>query len=531
MAKYDWLDSTHPVYERWVERWKVNERRLRGGDSVLGELHPFDWEVAEGRKNYELRQREATYMNFAEMFLVAMSGHLLREAPMADDDLSFGTLGLVQRQEGQVDPTLAELIYFNVDNAGQDGSQWNPFWMGVWRRAAATGHRWLYVDAPPQPPGTVADQLRGGLRPWVVEYSPVKVPNWDVDAQGLRWAIVRTGTRRAVVNADGKLGGNKGERGYLLLVRAGVTELGTEFSDGGWFAFTAKKEPTGAFGDWGATGGEIPMCPLFYRRDYGLDSDKEEEIEPAMSLPGITELGQSAIGYMNLSSAADFDVWDSAKSMTWLRGVDVESYNLAMQKKQEGSRYVPLKPAAGGMSGQQIVPEVQDSGQSAQAVAATFEGALKRKREEAQWLAVREASAGLDTSAVRVEMGFIEGKSPLLALAASELEQAQNTVLRWLELRADRAVRPTAVVAWTRTFDLTDTMDSIKKVFSLEQQIGVSSPTLRGLAMHRAAKESGLVTDDDELAQIQQEYEASAQQKAEADAQARDTAGAFGLTA
>lgn len=528
MAEYDWLDTPHVIYEQWRHTWARNERLLHGGTGVHQDLLQFDWEVADGLKNYKLRQQQSPYLNFPEWFLTTLSGHLLREGPQADDDLDFGTLGLVRRIEGQTQPTLAELIYFNVDNAGNDGSQWYNFWLGAWRRAAATGHRWLYVDAPRVAPEKVSDQI-AGQRPWVVEYSPIVVPNWYIDTQGLAWAVVRTGIRRPRV-VEGKLEGNEGIPGYMLLVRAGVTELGREFQVGGWWMFdNDRKLIPNDHGTWEATSGEIPMVPLYYERDQGLVGLTKETAAPAMSRPGITELCQCAVAYMNLASAADYDVWDAGASERYFLGVDPQGFNLAMDKKLEGSRNIPVPLSGGGLSGPAQVPQIQESGMAVTSTSAAFDTTLKRKVGEAEWLAMREATSGLDTSGARVEMGFLEGKSPRLALAASEIEQAQNTVLRWLELRADRSVLPEAVVSWTRSFDLTDTSESVQKVFNLEKTAGIGSPTLHAASMTRVVKEFGLASDNEQLAAIKTEYEGAADIKAKADQQANKVAAEFGF--
>ena len=217
-----------------------------------------------------------------------------------------------------------------------------------------------------------------GKRPWLVEWSPTRIPNWHYDTQGLAWAVVLTARRRPTVDENGKMAGSKGENGFMLLVREGVGDLGPDYVGGGWWEFTAKGERIpDAEGVWGGTRGEIPMVPLFYERDQGEDQYENPLLDPAaagailpterqaaldprnvtglpgMSRPGITELGQVAIGYLDVASAGDFEVWDAGSGLRWpaLR----ESGIIQPRHGQEGGGQPehprPTDQCRGGLSG------------------------------------------------------------------------------------------------------------------------------------------------------------------------------------
>lgn len=519
MPSREWLDSKNPIYVKWLSVWKRNEMLLRGGAQVIeSQLRRFDWETKdEADTPFKERVKNAVYINFADMYMTTMSGHLLRAAPKADDDLSFGQLGKVKRSSSTALPTLAELINYNVDGVGNDGSQWDNWWMAAWHRAGATGHRWIFVEAPIRAATTGADQLVNGLRPWLVEYSPVAVPNWDIRQGVLQWAIIRTRTRNLTLTENGVLKGNDGGRGYLFLCRAGVTIFGEEYAKGGWFLFDNDKNPIAApegSGNWELTDGDIPMVPLFYRRDSGRDSDEAMDAEPAMSLPGISELNNASVSYMNLSSAADYDVWDAAMSLLFLVNVGPEGWQLATDKKNDGSKWIPIRGQEGMGSSTSMAPQVVDSAAGA-VVAEIFEKRLERKLKEVRQVAMNEAVLSPDASGTSRQLGFIEGKGPRLTQFASELEQAQNSVIMFLELRAGFD-SPAGVVLWPRVFDLRDVVESIKDVFGLEKLAGISSPTMRKKAMRRAIVATGLATDDNELNDIEGEYAADAAKAQEA---------------
>jgi hypothetical protein len=521
MPNLDWLDDTHEVFDANVERWEQNERRLRGGDYVLGELRPFLWESLPGEtvqidratqtapegevagQHYEARQQQATYLNFPEMYVVAMTGHLERARPLPGAGLSFGELGEVRRERDYALPTPAEQVYYNCDGVGNDGSQWDNWWFGVWQRAAATGHRWLMVEATSERPRTRLDELMG-RRPYLVEFAPQQVTNWHFEQGRLAFAVVRIAVRNPFVDSDGALQGNTPTQGYLLLVREGFANLGLEFADGGWFQFDSDKVLV-ASGNWAMTNGEIPMWPLYYKRDTGVVSSDEEVYPsiPAISQPGVTELGQAAIAYMNLSSAADYDAWDAASSLRFLLGVDREGFNIARTAWDGGSQIVPVPANQGGQ-----IPQVAD-GSGGAVVGQVFDVLLKRKLAEVEKLAMQEATGSPDASGVAKQVGFVDIKAPRLSNVASEIEQAQNVAIFFLELRWGRG-QPSGSVVWPREFDVIDIAQDITDVFNAEKLTGYKSPTLGSRLMVRMATEKGFITDDVDAKTIEDEYKASA---------------------
>jgi hypothetical protein len=514
MPALDWLDDTHEVFDANVDRWEINERRLRGGDFVLDELRRFLWEteetdstataLADGSQpgeHYNARKEQAVYINFPEMFVLAMKGHLHRNRPLPDAGLNFGGLGQVRRERNYRSPTRAEMVYYNADGVGNDGSQWDNFWLNVWGRASATGHRWIYVEAPRERAGNFRRELQG-FRPWLVEFSPSQVTNWHFEDGSLAWAVVRISVRNPVV-VDGMMTGNNESDGYLLLVRSGEQRLGEDFVAGGWWKFDTDKLLVDA-GDWSQTQGEIPMWPLFYERDVGVrsNSDTRDSI-PAISRPGITELGQAAVSYMNLSSAAEYDAWDAASSLKFLMGVDRAGFNIAASIWNAGSQIVPVPANESG-----AIPQLQD-GSEGSVASDVFDKLLARKMKEAEKIAAQEAIGSPDASGAAKEVGFGDTRAPRLANIASEIEQAQNIAIFFLELRWGIAA-PTGSVVWPREFDVTDVVEDITEFFTMEKLSGLRSKTLDAKLMTRAAKERGFIVDDATEAKIEAEYGESA---------------------
>lgn len=493
----DWLDEKHEVWEQNVDEWIQNERRLDGGRGVLTELRRFDHEKSTtAGEGYQLRQDQATYVNFPEMFCDTISGHLLDNI----GDINFGTLGEVQRKAGETVPSRAEQMYYNVDGVGNDGSQLPAYIAAAWKRAAATGHRWHYVEMPRGPGAGDRQTEIEGFRPYVVEFSPIRVQNWEFIAGTLQWAIVRVPViKRRITDGVFITGG----LGYMLLVKQGVDTFDADderYKAGGQFFFDEGGEELKEMdATFEGTKGQIPMFPLFSERSKG-----NTEIAK-ISRCVITDLGNVAISYMNLSSAADYDAWDAAKSTQFIMGASKDSYNLAMKMFAAGSKFAPLEGVVNS-AGQMSPVQIFDSSQGA-VPAEVFKARLEHKLEEARWLAAREAIGEPGSSGVSKVAGFGEAVKPRLVTFASELETWLNTLIYFFELRF-AAGEPSGNAKWNKEFDLVAVVDKINEQFNLEKLSGLRSPTLGAKAMVKAAEENGLIVGDDEESQkIRNEYE------------------------
>lgn len=512
--KLDWLDALHPVYRDWERVWERNERRLEGGDAIKDELIIFDWETRSGEpgvgvtrpgEHYEHRQEEATYINFPEMLAATLVDHVMQEAPVPGAGLNFGQLGEVRRQADRNGiPTAAELVYYNADGVGSDGSQWDNFWSGVTVRAMATGHRWLMVEAPRQSPENLEQERLQGRRPYLVEFSPLNVTNWFYRDGQLQFLVVRVHVDEPRIDETGKFASEQSieEDGYLLMVRDGFANLGPEFAGGGWWLFNSEHDLVNT-GTWDLTNGEIPAWPHFYQRYDGRRG------APALSRPGLTEVGNLAVSYMNLSSAADFDAWDAAQSILFMLGVEPTNFNIVDEKIRSGSRFIPVPVG----SETERPPELKDGSMGAVA-AEVFDRRLDRKLSEARHLGVFGTSISPYASGVSKEAEFQGLKAPRLSTIASELEASQNTAIRFLELRWGFR-NPSGAVRWTRDFDLVPVRDKVTRLFTIERLAMMKSPTLGRIAMMAAARDLGVMPDSNEEEQIESEYEESARASAE----------------
>ncbi len=505
-GRYAWLTTEHPIYKAMKARWVLNEARLEGGDAVIPELRRFEWETKEGPDSaYGQRQAQAVYFNFPMLFMVALTGHLARHAPTPDAGLSFGTMGQVRRDRSAGDETEAELVYYNVDGVGNEGSHWQTWWLDVMTRAGATGHRWIYVETPSTPPATEAQVRDEGLRPYLVEFSPLSVINWHYEAGQLDFAVIRFQRPDPKVNDRGELV-EASREDFLLLVREGCRRLGPTFQAGGWWKFDDQLDAWYDTGDFEDTGGQIPLFPLYYQRAKGRKG------APAMSRPGLTELGNAAIAYMNLDSAANFDAWDAAKSLTYMLGVDAEAFNIAKEKMDEGSRWIPVQ----ANEDTDETPQIHDGGTGA-VVADVFDRRLQALKEVAAELGVLELTRGNSTSGASKTSDFLSSKGPRLAIMAQELSIAQTTAIYFLELSFGHT-KPAGSTTWTTQFNLVEVVGRIKDFFETERLSGIRSETLDAKAMTMLGRERGLIESDEEAKKVEKEYQESARKRNELEA-------------
>ncbi|HET9010852.1 MAG TPA: hypothetical protein VFN38_03510, partial [Gemmatimonadaceae bacterium] len=412
------LDSTHPIWDREQETWVRNERVVRAGRLVWDYLARFRYEYGVGEQGYRDRQQAIVFLNFADIYLTEMCGQLMRHAPTPGNGLDFAELGEIGRTGRSPSPSNAELLYYNTDGVGVYGSEWDPYWTGVMKRAGVTGHRWCVAETPRRREG-VRPSLRAErilkIRPYMVDHSPVAVRNWDDQDGDLSFAIIDMPYRGIKVEGDLYTATNGGAR--LLYTAEGFTDFGPAYKAGGWWLFSpertilASSETTraAARSGWESTDGRIPMFPMFYERYAGTKD------EPSMSRSGVDELCQMAIAYMNMVSARNFDAWDAAASILLLLGVsDTQVHNAVAKQWKDGYKLisVPADPLTN------VVPQVHD-GSMGTVTSDVFKGATEEIIAAARQTAALEATSVPDSSGASKTAGFGQVKAPRLALMAS----------------------------------------------------------------------------------------------------------------
>lgn len=465
----EFLKIQHPTYSANIDAWKSAEKRYAGGHAILDELIPFDWETEDG-KSITNRRLMASYMNFPALFAETVVGSLYRHAPAVDSGLDYGTLGKVVQEGGSSTPSRASLVYYNTDGTGQDGSQWDEVWSEALKRAMVTGFRWMFVEAPEMAPGNMQAEI-DGLRPYLLELSPVSVPNWHEERGTLMFVVVDSVERR--ITADEI----KDIPVKILYVRRGYDALGSQFAQGGWWKFDEDNVLL-ASGTWDKTNGEIPAARL--------------KLPRAMTF----ELGQLAVSEMNLDSAGDNDAIEGGGRKIYVQGITKEAHKEISEQINSGSKLIGIPPVLGDEN-KTFIPQLYDS--AAASASSAIDMAIKRKLERAERLMLNEVALGAGISGASRDKAHRDGKAPLLTQLARSVESTQNTVIRFFELRFGNA-KPTGSVNWPKDYDLAPLVEDVQKIMDLMRLSGTSSPTLIKNALIAASRDVGLMEESDKAA-------------------------------
>jgi hypothetical protein len=509
MAGLDFLDTKHAIYESHEAAWKREERRLAGGDAVLSELIQFSHEETT---SYTDRQKWARWVNFARIHTTILSGHLRRQMPLPD----MGELGEIRtRAEQQGDPTDAELFFYNCDGVGSDGSQLPAYMDGVEQRSLATGFRWLLVEMPSKEtletiraaqgrgtaegkePAPLSDaDVASGVRPFLVEYSPLSVTNWRYRDGVLVWAVVRI-ELEPETDFDQAQAGD----GYYLLVRKGYEGLGAEFSSGGWWKYDPSKKEVSR-GTWDDTDGQIPMWQHIGEPGNGTFE------RPSIGQSSTMELGQISADMMNAVSEQRHNARQAAKSINYILGISPDAHASVITQQTAGSITVGVPPVM-YQDGSVGIPTIWNSAEAAMATQ-VYDQIIANAFGEAKEIMVRQVTAGPDASGARVDADHAQNTAPMLSRIAATAETSWNTMIYFVEKRFGIA-DPTGTIEIPRDFQLRDVMGDIDSMLQTLQGSGLRSPTLeRSLAL-RKADELGLMPDDDaERTNVEDELTAAA---------------------
>ncbi len=511
-----WSKLTHPIYDLRAEFWERQERLYVGGATMrVDELPRWPSVEKDGGEHYELRLNTAAYINLPKKHATTMTGHLRRKAPKPGKGYDFGSMGHVRpRSEYRAEnASTAEQLWYNCDGVGSDGSQFDVFHDTVSDWAQVTGFRWILTEMPAfsgQGTPSQAD-VNAGLHPYFVHLSPLDVPFWwDIEGR-LDMAVLRVPVD--LPDLDEEYIPQPDHLGYYILVRKGSVLLAdTPFAGGGWWMWDSRMNFVDAR-PWTHASGEIPMYPFISVPDAGTRR------EPNIGASQTEELGQIAVGIMNLISARDSDAIDAAKSELYVLGADGPTITVIGDQLAAGSQIIGV-PAVGRQtdidgSVSYQMPSVYDGSMGAVS-ANVFDTILASKWTEAQKIMIDQVSSTPDSSGRSKQAGFTEQSSPLLARMASTREQAENTGLYFYALRSGKAAD--ATVEWPKEFDLAPVVEDIDAMFDTLRRAAqfTASPTLNTALIEMALVERHLNLDPGIRAKVVKELEADAQAQSDA---------------
>lgn len=491
------IETTIDGFEERRTEWRLDEKLFKAGRNVVEELTPFTWEVSgpdPDTKGYRRRKSRATYLPFGQIRADAFIGTIFQAAPRPGAGLSFGTLGEVRDVQTGT-PTRAEQIWENANGTGHDAQPWDVYWDGVFRRASATEYRWVLVESPRQQAGTRAGEIRGA-RPYLVDFSPADVPYY-VFENGKLVAIRIELEERVRGIVDGRYEDRAVMRHYLMTARGfhgfgTIEDSGYAFDEGGWWIFDNEGELVDdRHGTWDSTGGEIPILRAFDRRTLSNQASDAWTINAY------------ALRYMDASSLSWNDMYVSGGRKRYWLGVTPDIWDILKEHTSEGAVDVPVP----GEEGSHVTIHDTGSVMAGEGILAFMD----RDVADAMRFLVRELTTSPDASGRAKLVEVLAGKSPRLAHMASNIEEAQNIALRFIEMRWTGAAQPKASVKWPRTFDLRTLIEKVFEMFSLMREAGAHSPTLGASLIDTAIKSSGFSTEagDLDMEQVLSEITAS----------------------
>jgi hypothetical protein len=481
----DFLDAKHRLWTRWVETWRMNERRAFGRYQT--DLMRFGGEKDE---RYAQRQDRATYVNFMRSHAQAVTGQLrVQGAPTPENGrFSFGALGEVHPRSAlpESDETYGDLVYYNIDGVGGDGSEYPVFMDSVDERAQHAGHRILMVEVPPlnaigrnaptqgEAPEITANDVLAGRRPYAIEFPAGAMTMWATTYGRRDFAILRVPVDSGKV-VDGKwveppaVDASGNGLGYYLLVRAGCTLLGSTYDKGGYWLFSPDKKLIRT-SQWSPRlNGEIP---LWYH--YGL-KDPGTEAEPSESASTTEGLGRVGVSLMDTMSARDWDAFDAAGSRKWLLNGSMATAEETKEQWDAKSMLITVQPAFDPRTGDTNPVTLYDD--SAGAVApAVFQAIIDAKFVEAREQSFQTLTSMPGSSGWSKEAGWLEVKAPYLARRASYRQQSDQNMVRFMNLRFGRPA--SGFAQWQREYTLTPVVEEIEASIDLMQRASLRSPTL-----------------------------------------------------
>ena len=165
---FDNLDRTHPDYDSWSPEWE-RYRDVMGDDLENKEAYLHKGRI-ELQKDYELRLKLSEFMPESRLAIDRFIGALYDEKP--------------KRDLGDQESDLKQFM----DRSTRNGKSWNKTMEKVAKRAIAYGTTRILINVPTvrvKGQLTRADEQELNVRPFLIDYSPLAVRDWEHDEDGI----------------------------------------------------------------------------------------------------------------------------------------------------------------------------------------------------------------------------------------------------------------------------------------------------------------------------------------------------------
>lgn len=203
----------HPLYQQLWWQWRFTELSYLGGAAYLTPDIPIAWahkvpstddagrpslvsqraalqsflwrHDREETADYQQRVLSSYYRNFLRPVVDVRSAHVLSQPVVRTDDGA---------------PVL-QAVWDDADRSGRGMTAWMADGLAA---AQEFGHVWCVVDMPRAPVAevTLADAADYRARPYGCWVSPLRVADWEADADGLVWVKIAEAPQHVRQSAD-----------------------------------------------------------------------------------------------------------------------------------------------------------------------------------------------------------------------------------------------------------------------------------------------------------------------------------------
>lgn len=318
--KYEQLSLTHPDYNEWEAQWKLERDLLGEAEVNLREYLPQG--EFESPNLYQNRLKLAEF---------------IPETPIAINKI----LGSIYSQK-PVRKFVSESTKSFSKNVDLKGTNWDDYAQRLCRRLTGYGtiRALVNIRRPGNVPAgeelSVAQERALKMRPYVVNYSPLSVIDWETDFYG-RLTMVRIRETRTVSSLSGKAEHDK-------IVR--FMEYDTQVSR--WWEFRVQGQDEGMEVELNGQPGELPhnlgMVPM-------VVENYPEELKPMIGAGFIRWMGRADKRKIQVESDLHYDAYVHAHPQMVYKGredkgrLGLAGSNYLKIKEDEDLYYLQLPPS------------------------------------------------------------------------------------------------------------------------------------------------------------------------------------------
>jgi len=469
---FEKLDKKHPDYALWEGEWK----RYRDvvGDALAQKTDYLPRNKFEPAPQYEFRVDLSQFVPESGLAIERLIGALYKEKPKRD-----------------FKGNESDLASF-IDKANRKGQTWNQVVEDIAHRLMSYGTTRVLINVPPvvfdEPPSedgipltedgglTRAEEQEAGIRPFVINYSPFAVVDWNHDLETGELIYCRIKEERTVRNE-----GDSVKKSHLKAVRfleyTRFTVIWTDFRE------TDERNEMEQVGTMEVRTHNLGIVPLVV--------EDLREIKPL--------IGHSFIRYSSRADVRKFQAESDLAYDTYMHAHPFLAIWSEDELKEIGvgaSTYLKLNPGSGS-TGREDAQYIESPNNAFEALQQVIEENRTLIYRQAQVDPLGQISSGKSTqnfqaSGVSRAWSFGTSEARVLTKIADRMESLEarvfEIVLRFMDSSADTAPAEDLFkgdVQYPEEYDLSSTHQLIEE----RAQIGelVNSPTLLRIIDKRIA--------------------------------------------